>query len=151
MSTGVQRNDLAAGESSRPLPEQVMQDVLDKPFWEAVNRREFLLHQCQLCNRFYWPASCCVIHGGEAMKWVPASGRGAVFTYTIFYRQYHPAFIPPYNVAVVKLDEGPFFHTNVIGGSADALWVGMPVEVTFEELVPGSLLPKFRLLDPDPL
>jgi uncharacterized OB-fold protein len=149
MAGGAQQSDLSAQQSARPVPGQVMPDDLDKPFWEAVARREFLLHRCRLCRRYYWPASCCVKHGGRAMEWVPASGRGLVYTYTIFHRQYHPAFVPPYNVAVVKLDEGPFFHTNVIEIAPEALWVGMPVEVSFEELAPGSLLPQFRPWAPE--
>ena len=49
--------------------------------------------------------------------WVPASGTGEVFTYTVFHHAYDPRFADrvPYTLAVVQLDEGPFFHTDVVG------------------------------------
>lgn len=131
-------------EPGRPLPAEAMPDELDAPFWEACNRSEFLLHRCATCGRHYWPASCCVDHGGAAMEWVPASGRGEVHTYTVFHRPYHPAFPVPYSVAVVRLKEGPFFHTNVTGCDLSSLHVGMAVEVAFEEVAPGTRLPVFQ-------
>ena len=125
-----------------------MPDVLDQPFWDACNRGEFLLPQCGVFGRAYWPASCCVAHGGTAMTWVPASGRGVVETFTIFHRQYHPSFPPPYAVAVVRLEEGPYFHTNLVGCSVDEVAVGLPVEVELQEVAPGTWLPMFRPAQP---
>jgi uncharacterized OB-fold protein len=127
----------------RPLPEQAMPDELDAPFWEACNRSEFVLHRCTICDRHYWPASCCVDHGGRSMEWVPATGRGVVETSTVFHRQYHPAFPVPYNVVVVRLEEGPYFHSTVVECDLEALEVGMAVEVTFDEIAPGVRLPVF--------
>ena len=72
---------------ARPLPEGAMPDELDEPFWEACNRQELLLHRCDTCGRSYWPASCCVDHGGQSMTWVPASGRGVVDTYTVLSKE----------------------------------------------------------------
>jgi uncharacterized OB-fold protein len=131
--------------SDRPLP-QLIGEVLDEPFWEACNQRRFLLHRCGMCGRHYWPASCCVDHGAQAMSWVPASGSGTVHTFTVIHQRYHPAFAPelPYNVVVVELTEGPFFHSRVLGCGNEDLFVGMPVQVVFEEAAPGILLPYFR-------
>jgi uncharacterized protein len=117
-------------------------DDLDAPFWEACTRAEFLLYRCTVCGRHYWPAGCCLEHGLTSMEWTPASGRGTLHTYTVFYRPYHPAFVPPYAVAVVKLEEGPFFHTNIVDCPIDDLEVGMAVEVTFEG--DGRPMPFFR-------
>lgn len=129
---------------SRPLPEAAMPDELDRPFWEGCARGELLVHRCGACGRSYWPASCCVEHGGGDMSWVAASGRAVVDTYTIFHRQYHPAFPPPYVVAVVRLEEGPYFHANILECEPADVAVGMPVEVTFQEVAPGSWLPQFK-------
>jgi uncharacterized OB-fold protein len=125
-----------------------MPDELDAPFWEACARQEFLLHRCVTCGRSYWPASCCVEHGGSAMEWVSASGRGVVETFTVFRRQYHPAFPTPYAVAVIRLAEGPYFHANVVGCPPEAVHVGMPVEVRFDEVEPGAWLPQFAPTGP---
>ena len=76
------------------------------------------------------------------MEWTPGSGRGTVHTFTVFHRRYHPAFDPPYAVAVVQLDEGPFFHTSIVDCDAEGLAIGMPVEVTFDG--DGRPMPVFR-------
>jgi len=128
--------------AARPAPASAPDD-LDVPFWDACARGEFLLHRCSACGRHYWPAGCCLDHGWDSMAWVSASGLGTIHTYTVFERQYHPAFLPPYAVAVVQLDEGPFFHTNIVGCPADELVVGMRVEVTFEG-GDGRPMPYFR-------
>jgi hypothetical protein len=117
-------------------------DALDEPFWEACRRGEFLLYRCSECGRFLWPAGCCPAHGWDPMEWVVGSGRGTIHTYTVFHRRYHPAFVPPYAVAVVKLAEGPFFHASIVDCSIEDLRVGMEVEATFDG--DGRPMPFFR-------
>ena len=52
----------------------------------------------------------------------------------------------PYNGVVVALSEATNVHVvgNVIDVLADELTVGMPVEVTFEDVTPNITLPRFR-------
>jgi uncharacterized OB-fold protein len=121
-------------------------DPLDLPFWEACRRGEFLVHRCGVCNRSYWPASRCVVHSSQAMSWMRATGRGQVHTYTVIHHAYTPEMKAkiPYNVSVVQLEEGPFFHTNVIGCPNEALHVGMEVEAVFVDQPNGLILPMFR-------
>lgn len=105
---------------------------LDAPFWDAWKADEsFLLHRCATCGRHDWPASTCIDHGGGAMEWVPTSGAGVVDTYTVFYRAYVKELESevPYVVAVVRLDEGPYFHTRVVGIAHDAVKTGMRVRL----------------------
>jgi uncharacterized protein len=114
-----QAGPLAAGE-------------LDAPFWDAWKADEsFLLHRCATCGRHDWPASTCIDHGGGAMEWVATSGTGVVDTYTVFYRAYVKELESevPYVVAVVRLDEGPYFHTRVVGIAHDAVKSGMRVRL----------------------
>jgi uncharacterized OB-fold protein len=104
----------------------------DAPFWEAWSHEgRFLLHRCAQCGRYEWPASCCIIHGLAAMSWVEASGAGVVDTFTIFHRAYvkELAGDVPYTVAVVRLNEGPYFHTRLVGLPPDAVRSGMRVRV----------------------
>lgn len=105
---------------------------LDAPFWDAWKADEsFLLHRCSSCGRHDWPASCCVKHGAGPMEWVPTSGEGVVDTFTIFYRAYIKELAEevPYAVAVVRLDEGPYFHTRIVGIEASEVKSGMRVRV----------------------
>ncbi len=128
------------------LPADVVLDARDKEFWDAAARHQLVLHQCQVCKKHYWPASCCLDHGIEHMKWVPARGKGVLFTYTIYYRPLNPAWRDdvPYNFAVVELAEGPFMFGNIVGCANDDLKCGMPLEVVFDDVAPGVAVPKFK-------
>ena len=128
------------------LPFVVAPDDLDDPFWEGCARHEFLVHRCSECGRAYWPASSCLGHGSASMRWEPASGAGTVFTYTVFHHAYDPRFADriPYALAVVQLDEGPFFHTDILECAADDVHVGMRVEVVYEDVADDLAIPHFR-------
>lgn len=128
------------------LPFVVAPDDLDDPFWEGCARHEFLVHRCSECGRAYWPASSCLDHGSASMRWEPASGAGTVFTYTVFHHAYDPRFADriPYALAVVQLDEGPFFHTDILECAADDVHVGMRVEVLYEDVADDLAIPHFR-------
>ena len=136
-----------AGDSGDLLIlKQLGADHLDLPFWAGTRRGEFLLHRCDLCGRHYWPASRCVIHGAKSMAWTPSSARGTVHTYTILHHAYTAEMAAqlPYCVAVVELEEGPFFHTNIVGCSMEQIHVEMPVEARFIVQEGGGLtLPVF--------
>ena len=120
-------------------------DPLDLPFWRACREGRFLVHRCGVCGRSYWPASLCVQHGDRAMSWVDASGKGTLYTYTVLHHAYTPEMRgkTPYAVGVVKLKEGPFFHSNIVGCGLDEVAVGMPVEVLMSE-TRDLALPMFR-------
>jgi uncharacterized OB-fold protein len=45
---------------------------------------------------------------------------------------------------VVRLDEGPFFHTDIVGCPPSEVAIGLRVEVVFEEAGEGWVLPHFR-------
>ena len=69
-----------------------------------------------------------------------------VHTFTIVHRPTLPAFEAqlPYNVIVVRLEEGVFMVSNLIDCPPDDLRIGLPVEVVFEPLNDDIALPKFR-------
>jgi hypothetical protein len=50
----------------------------------------------------------------------------------------------PYAIAVVRLDEGPFFHSDIVGCAPSVVAIGLRVEVVFEEAGEGWVLPHFR-------
>lgn len=126
-------------------PADVAPDDLDDPFWEACRDHVFLVHRCTACGRAYWPCSTCVDHGSGSMEWQPASGRAEVFTYTVVHHPYDASLADrlPYVAAVVRLDEGPFFHTDIVGCDPAEVYVGMRVQVVFDRLEP-------RPGEPDP-
>lgn len=126
-------------------PGDVAPDELDAPFWEGCAHEVFLVHRCTACGRAYWPASTCLDHGSAAMRWEPASGSGTVFTYTVVHHPYDRSLVEqlPYVAAVVQLDEGPFFHTDLARCAPADVHVGLRVRVLFERLDDGTVLPHF--------
>ncbi|MFC4595827.1 Zn-ribbon domain-containing OB-fold protein [Sphingobium tyrosinilyticum] len=104
----------------------------DAPFWTAWKDDErFLLHRCGICGRSEWPATCCPDHGMAAMQWVEGSGRGAVDTFTIFHRAYTAELAAevPYSLIVIRLDEGPYFHSRLVDADLSALKTGLRVRL----------------------
>ncbi len=110
--------------------------VEDAPFWQALDDGEFKLARCP-CGAWYARTQACLRCGNRAsaLQWLPASGRGAIKTFVIFDKPYHPWFATrlPYVVAVVALEEGPELLTNVIEVPVDAVAIGMKVQIVIVE------------------
>jgi len=121
-------------------------DPLDLPFWNACREGRFLVHRCGICGRSYWPASRCIEHRAQSMSWVDASGRGTLYTYTVMHHAYTPAMKgkTPYVVGVVKLEEGPFFHSSIVDCAPDAVTIGMSLEMAMRDHESGLRMPVFR-------
>jgi uncharacterized OB-fold protein len=127
-------------------PLEFAPDELDRPFWEGCRRHEFLLQRSRVTGRYHWPTVCDPEAGLEGMEWVAASGRGQVHTFSIIHQAFRPELTDrvPYNVVVVELEEGPFFHSNVVDCPNDEIHIGMPVEVVFDDVSEDVTLPRFR-------
>ncbi len=120
------------------------------PFWEAIKKHEFKLMRCKKCGAWYFPAAYCRFHENEPlfgnMEWTNASGKGKVFAFNITHRVLHPTFADdiPYVFALIELDEGPMFGSNIIGCAPEAVKIGMPVEVVYEDVTDEFAIPKFK-------
>ena len=128
----------------KPLPGV---DELNKPFWEAARRHELVLQRCRKCGFYRYPAGLiCQECASDDLAWVKVSGRGVIFTWTVFHRAYHPAFADevPYAVVAVELEEGPRMITNLVDCPLAEIKIGMSVEVVFETVNDQICLPKFR-------
>jgi uncharacterized protein len=79
------------------------------------------------------------------MRWEPGSGRGEVHTYTVAYHPYDRTMIDkvPYAIAVVRLDEGPFYHSDIVGCPAAEVHIGMRVRVVYDALDADTVIPRF--------
>ena len=113
----------------KPTPETA-------PYWEAANRGELQIQQCNVCSRHYfYPRTACPRCGSTDVRWVTVSGRGRLHTYLINHRP-APGFEDeaPYAIAVVELEEGPRMMANIVGvnNTPDELDLDMPLEVRFE-------------------
>jgi hypothetical protein len=118
------------------------------PFFAAARRRELVVQRCAGCGLLRFPPrELCSRCWSRDADWTPVSGRGEVFSFYWMHQVYHPGFAAevPYAVVVVALEEGPHVLSNLLGCTRAQLRIGLPVEVTFEDLSEAVTLPKFRL------
>lgn len=132
--------------ASRPLPRP---DDASAAFWEACARRELRIQSCDACGRRRFPPRpMCPACRSFASSWLPAQGLGTVFSYVICHPPLLPAFreLAPLAVVVVELADDPTLRMigNLLGCAADAARIGLPVEVCFEDVGEGVVLPQWR-------
>lgn len=133
-----------ATEYKRPVP---IPDEASNPFFEGAQEQKLMIQRCASCGTAHWPVkSRCPVCLSSEITWVQASGKGTLYTFSLMHQIFHPGFASevPYNVAEVDLEEGPRIISNIVGCANSELRIGMPLEVTFEEVSEGVTLPKFR-------
>ena len=121
-----------------------------QPFWDACRQHELRFQKCLGCSHVRWPASIiCPSCYSKETEWIKASGKGTVYTYTVYHQAFHPAFKDdiPYVTAVIELEEGLHFLSNVVGCDPKAVYCDMPVEVVWEDIDESFSLPKFKPAD----
>lgn len=128
----------------RPLP--TLRDRNGR-FHEYCATGELRFEACGDCGELRHPPRMrCPLCGSDRATWVPSSGRGEIYTWTVTHQALHPAFQDevPYAVVVTELEEG----VRLVSGTRDlpleSLRLGLPVEVVLETLAEGVVLPYVR-------
>ena len=124
----------------------------NQPFWDAVNEHRFVLPKCDDCSTFIWyPRAFCTKCHSTKVSWVEASGRGVVYACTVSRRGTGPwRDFAPYVIAYVQLDEGPRVLTNIVDCDPDAVKIGQPVEVAYDDSDEGWSMFRFRPVSGSP-
>ena len=80
-------------------------------------------------------------------KWIEASGRGTVHSWTITHYAFHPGFKGdlPYILVTVDLEEGVRMNAQVRGIAQADLRVGLPVTVVYDKVKDDLTLPVFEI------
>jgi uncharacterized OB-fold protein len=109
---------------------------LNSHFWGggAQGRLQFL--RCRDCGRFvHPPASVCGACLSRQLDVEAVSGRATVATFTLNHQQWVPGPDHPYVVAIVEIEEEPSVRlmTNIVNCEPGNVYIGMPVEVVFEQ------------------
>jgi uncharacterized OB-fold protein len=128
----------------KPVPKI---DDTNRPHWEGAQKGELRVQHCKSCGTYrYPPARWCSECLSEDIEWVKVSGKGAVWSWCVFHRQYFKGFDEemPYAVVLVELDEGPKLYSNLVGVSKDDIRIGMRVRAAFEQATPELTLVKFE-------
>jgi uncharacterized OB-fold protein len=136
--------------NGRPIPIVRMGNA---PYWTGGGVGELRIQQCQACLRLvHPPAILCPYDHQRDLVWTVVSGNGRVESWTECRYTWVFGLHAPYLIAIVSLDEDPGARllTNLVGTSAAAVTMGMPVGVRFIELGYGDeqvFLPVFGPLN----
>ncbi len=129
------------------MPTPTLPDIstLTRPFWDAAAEGRYLLPRCNACGRhFFRPEVACPHCFATNWRWVEASGRGTLYSYTIVHKAPAPGFVVPFMFAAIELDEGPCVFSNIVGCAQADVRIGMNLQVQFDAVAPGVSLPRFR-------
>lgn len=120
------------------LPSRILPTVTDlnRHFWTGGAEGRLLILRCGSCG--FWvhpPEQACPRCAATDLAPRPVSGRGKVFTFTVNRHAFNPTVPLPYVIAIVELEEQTDlrFTTNVVNCAPEAVSVGLPVRVLFEE------------------
>jgi uncharacterized protein len=115
-------------------------NVETKVFWDAAREKRFVVPACTACGQAHWyPRAICPFCGSDKVAWRSASGQGVIYTFSVMRRAKEP-----YVIAYVTLAEGPTMMTNIVDCDFDALRIGQPVSVVFQDSEGGPPVPMFR-------
>jgi len=116
-------------------------------FFQAAAEQRLVYLCCENCaHAIHPPTAHCPHCGSSNTTWHNAVGTGTLYAWTVVAHQVHPDYPVPYTVVVVKLDDA---HEVRLVGRIDGtpeLQFDMPMQVCFETLAPGVVLPQWRPL-----
>ena len=129
-----------------PLP---LPDDTSAGFWDACARRELRVQACAECGaRRFPPRLCCPACRSARSSWELVSGFARVFSYVVCHPPVLPAFRErtPYAVVLVELEDDRRIRLigNLLGAPPEAVRIGLRVQVCFESVGEGVVLPQWR-------
>jgi uncharacterized OB-fold protein len=117
------------------------------PWWQAAAEHRLVVQHCTACDHTrHPPAPLCPECRSTESDWKEIPGRGEVYTYTIVHRPIAAGQDLPYLVAVISLEEsgGLRMISNLVDVSPEAVEIGLPVEVVWEDMSANFAVPRFR-------
>ena len=126
-------------------------DAETEGFWSAAAQHELRIQRCTECSAFrFAPSKVCTTCQSEDSEWAQMSGKGKIYAWIEVYHAVLPQWRDkvPYNVVQVELDDAPgvVLTGNVPAAAEGGLRVGLPVEVTFEDVAEDVAIPRWELV-----
>ncbi|MGE0825400.1 MAG: Zn-ribbon domain-containing OB-fold protein [Candidatus Binatia bacterium] len=131
----------------KPLP---ITDDLTRPFWDGAARQQLMIQRCQECHYFnHPPRSLCDACQSQHLTFVPVSGYGTIYSYTVMHQPTVAGFEKdlPYINVLAELDEQPrlFMVSFLPMSELEKIRIGARVTVHFEKVNEEITLPQFRV------
>jgi uncharacterized protein len=114
-------------------------------FWRSGADGDLRFLRCSSCAYYiHPPTSFCPRCGGRDARPEIVSGRAVVYSFTVNHQPWDGV-DDVYVIGIVDIAEqqGLRLMTNIVGVSPEEVYIGMPVEVVFENHAP-VYLPFFR-------
>ncbi len=129
----------------------VVRDSATAAFFDGTARGVFLLRRSLVSGEVVTPSAVQDSAGNTDLEWFEASGRGRVVSW---------AFVPQraadtpleLTIALVELDEGPWWWTQLVDIDRDAVAAGLRVRAVFPKSGPAEsheYVPVFAPAEPD--
>jgi uncharacterized protein len=116
----------------RPIPTMT---PLTEPFWTSGADGLLRFLRCAACGYYtHPPGPRCANCLNRNLMYVPVSGLGTVYTFTLNHHSWYSGWRVPYVVAIVQLDEQDDLQllTNVVGCPPESVRIGDRVRVAFD-------------------
>lgn len=127
----------------KPVPERTHES---KPYWDGLMQGQLLVQKCAQCGKLrHYPRPVCDRCFSFDVKWIKASGRGSVHSWTIAHHAFNPGFKDelPYALVTVDLVEGVRMLAPLRGVNFGEIRIGLPVRISFESPDSDLTLPAF--------
>lgn len=134
--------------SEMPTPKIPQPTALTRDYWRAASEGTLLVQQCEDCSGVHAvPRHYCPLCLSSRLAYLPTTGFGVLYSYTVVRRAASKAFaaLVPYVVAIVELDEGVRVFTNIVGTSPGELTIGDRVSAVFDRAGDEVGLVRFEL------
>jgi uncharacterized OB-fold protein len=109
-----------------------------KPFWDAAAAGTPLVKRCTACRERHYPRGICPFCGSDKTEWTEASGRGTIYSFSVFRRS--PV---PYAIAYARPAEGLTIMTNIVDCDLNAIRIGQSVRVVVKVTGDDPPVPMF--------
>ena len=133
----------ARPQRPRPLP-----DGPNAEFYRRLaTTRRLAFQRCSACGRVrHPPRLACPACGSSETDWLPSSGLGRIYSWTVTHQAFVPAFAHelPYAVVVSELDGGVRLVSGTRELAPAMLALDLPIEIALEEVAEGLVLPFAR-------
>lgn len=128
----------------KPVPSV---DPDSAPYWDGAKEGRLMIQRCGKTGQtFLYSRQLVPGVDDNQVEWIEASGKGEVYSFTVARRPAGKAFQGdcPYVIVSVTLAEGARVMSNLVTDDVDAVKIGMPVEVFFDNVDDDLTIPKFK-------
>ena len=129
----------------RPSP---MVTPESQPYWDGLRDHQLLVQQCADCGMLrHYPRPMCDACYSFEVTWKQLAPSGRIHSWAVSHHPFHLAFKSdvPYITLTVDMADGIRLHAPLRGETSQAVAIGQPVCLMFEDIDATLTLPCFEV------